>query len=106
MNNFFSNSRVGSRTVAASKMKRFVIIVNCWKPLTSITKRSILHIAAVLDPPLNRAKKLKIPKFDSNDSVDENIKDLVFKAMLKYKNRSSNLPIKNTARAKYFISKK
>ena len=33
-------------------MERFVIIVNGWKPLTIITKRSILDVAAVLDPPL------------------------------------------------------
>ena len=32
-------------------MERFVIIVNGWKPLTIITKRSILDVAAVLDPP-------------------------------------------------------
>ena len=30
-------------------MERFVIIVNGCKPLTIITKRSILHVAAVLD---------------------------------------------------------
>ena len=41
----------GSRTVATSKMKRFVIIVNGWKPLTAITKHSILDVAAALDPP-------------------------------------------------------
>ena len=42
-------------------MECFVIIVNGWKPLTIITKRSILNaalsildIAAVLDPPLDR----------------------------------------------------
>ena len=29
-----------------------VIIVNGWKPLTIITKRSILDVAAALDPPL------------------------------------------------------
>ena len=44
--------RSGSRTAATSKMERFVIIVNGWKPLTIITKCSILDIAAVLDPPL------------------------------------------------------
>ena len=44
--------RGGSRTAATSKVKRFVIIVNGWKPLTIITKRSILNVAAVLDPPL------------------------------------------------------
>ena len=50
------------RTAATSKMERFVIIVNGlerfviivngWKPLTIITKRSILDVAAALDPPL------------------------------------------------------
>ena len=44
--------RGGSRTAATSKMEHFVIIVNGWKPLTIITKRSILDVAAVLDPPL------------------------------------------------------
>ena len=42
--------RGGSRTAVTSKMERFVIIVNGWKPLTIITKRSILDVAAVLDP--------------------------------------------------------
>ena len=37
---------------ATSKMECFVIIVNGWKPLTIITKRSVLDVAAVLDPPL------------------------------------------------------
>ena len=37
-------------------MERFVIIVNGWKPLSIITKRSILDIAAALDPPLWSAK--------------------------------------------------
>ena len=44
--------RGGSKTAATSKMERFVIIVISWKPLTIITKRSILNVAAVLDPPL------------------------------------------------------
>ena len=39
-------------------MERFVIIVNGWKPLTIITKRSILGVAAALDPPL-----MSLPKF-------------------------------------------
>ena len=42
----------GSRTAATSKMERFVIIVNGWKPSTTITKHSILDVAAALDPPL------------------------------------------------------
>ena len=41
-----------SRTASTSKIGRFVIIVNGWKPLTIITKRSILDVTAVLDPPL------------------------------------------------------
>ena len=49
--NVFVN-RGGSRTAATSKMERFEIIVNGLKPLTIITKRSILDVAAVLDPPL------------------------------------------------------
>ena len=42
--------RSGSRAAATSKIERFMIIVNGWKPLTSITKRSILDFAAALDP--------------------------------------------------------
>ena len=41
-----------SRTAAASKMEHFVIILNGQKPLTVITKSSILDVAAVLDPSL------------------------------------------------------
>ena len=44
--------RGGSRAAATSKMERFVIIVNGFQPLTIITKRSILDVAAALDPPL------------------------------------------------------
>ena len=44
--------RGGSRIAATSKMECFEIIVNGWKLLTIITKRSILNVAAVLDPPL------------------------------------------------------
>ena len=44
--------RGGSRAAATSKMEHFVIMVNGWKPLTIITKSSILDVAAVLDPPL------------------------------------------------------
>ena len=33
-------------------MERFMITFNGWKPLTIITKHSILDVAAVLDPPL------------------------------------------------------
>ena len=45
-------NRGGYRAAATSKMERFVIIVNGFQPLTIITKRSILDVAAVLDPPL------------------------------------------------------
>ena len=42
--------RGGSRNAATSKMERFVTIVNGFQPLTIITMRSILDVAAVLDP--------------------------------------------------------
>ena len=41
-----------SRTVGTSRMEHFVIIVNSWKPLTIITKNSVLDFAAALDTPL------------------------------------------------------
>ena len=44
--------RGGSKAGATSRMKRFVIIVNGFHPLTIITKRSILDVAVALDPPL------------------------------------------------------
>ena len=47
-------NRGGSRTAATSKMELFVITVIGWKPLTIITKSSILDVAAVLDPPLGK----------------------------------------------------
>ena len=47
-----------SRAATTSKMERFVIIVNGFQPLI-ITKRSILVVAAVLDPPLLRYSNFK-----------------------------------------------
>ena len=44
--------RGGSGTAATFKMERFVIIDNGFQPLTIIKKRSILNVAAALDPPL------------------------------------------------------
>ena len=44
--------RDGSRTAAKTKMEPFLIIVNGWKQLTTITKCSNLDVAAVLDLPL------------------------------------------------------
>ena len=49
---FYMRFRGGFRTPASSKRKRFVIIANGWKPLTIVTKRSILDVAASLHPPL------------------------------------------------------
>ena len=45
-------TRGGSRAAATSKMEHFVIIVNGFQPLTIITKRYILDVAAALDPTL------------------------------------------------------
>ena len=59
-NNFFCEINFGidtrgvSRTVATSKMELFVIIVKGWESLPIITKCSILNVAAVLDPPLDK----------------------------------------------------
>ena len=44
--------RDGSKAAAKSKIERFVIIANGWKPLTIIKNRSILDVAAAVDPPL------------------------------------------------------
>ena len=46
---YFMIIRGGSKTAATSKMERFVIIVNGFEPLTIITKRFTLDVAAVLD---------------------------------------------------------
>ena len=51
--------RGGSRTAATSKMECFVII---------ITKRSILNVAAVLDPPLSLVAAI-IAFYNNNNSV-------------------------------------
>ena len=53
-------SRGGSRTAATSKMEHFVIIVNGFQPLTIITKSSILDVATVLEPPLEKLKLGKV----------------------------------------------
>ena len=60
--------RGGSRTAATSKMECFVIIVNGFQPLTIITKRSILDVAAVLDPPLSLVAAI-ITFYNNNNSV-------------------------------------
>ena len=54
-----NQTRGGSRTAATSKMELFVLIVNGFQPLTIITKRSILDVAAVLDPPLQTLKRFQ-----------------------------------------------
>ena len=50
---FADHSEAGLGAAAISKMERFAIIVNGFQPLTIITKRSILDVAATLDPPLS-----------------------------------------------------
>ena len=46
-------ARGGARAGAASKMERFVIIVNGWKPLTIITKHSVLEVVNYYHKPLH-----------------------------------------------------
>ena len=60
-----SSSRGGSRADPpllelwiqhpTSKAEHFVIIATAWKPLTIITKRTILDVAAALYPPLQKS---------------------------------------------------
>ena len=71
-------SRGGSRTAAASKMERFVTIVNGFQPLTIITKRSILDVAAVLDLPLIRHYKRVFKYFLSTAKGLKKNLDLTF----------------------------
>ena len=58
--------RGGSRTAATSQMETFVIIVNAWKLLTIITKRSILDVTSVLDLRLkiSALSSVKIDKYE------------------------------------------
>ena len=50
----------------------------------------------------NIVKKLNIPKFNSNNSVTENMNGPVFKAILKYKNHPSILAIQKYSKNKTF----
>ena len=50
----------------------------------------------------NIVKKLNIPKFNSNNSVTENIKNPVFKSILNYKNHPSILAIQKYSKNKTF----
>ena len=43
-------------------MERFVIIVNSFQSLTIIIKRSILDVAAAVDPPLTFEEVLELDK--------------------------------------------
>ena len=58
------NNKGESRIAATSKIEHFVIIVNGGKPLTIITKRSILNVAAVLDPFLKQMFKRYLMSYD------------------------------------------
>ena len=66
MHNQIIQLRGGSSTAATSKMELFVRIVNGWKPLTIITKSSLLDVAAVLDSPLLPNLKFK-PAFQKEN---------------------------------------
>ena len=68
-------ARGGSRAAARSKMERFVIIVNVFQPLTIITKRSILDLAAALDLPLitNVLARQNFPKWGKDELVTKTV---------------------------------
>ena len=69
-------TRCGSRAAATSKMEHFVTIVNGFQPLTIIKKRSILDVAAVLDPPLDC--------YDFQDSIKNRVLPATIKACVRY----------------------
>ena len=54
----------------------------------------------------NIAKNLCIPVYNDFDPIIENMKGLVLKAVLKYKNRPSILAIRDTQKIVSFVSKK
>ena len=62
--------RGGSRAAATSKMESFLIIVNSWKPLTIITKHSILDSAAALDPHVIDIVSLLLTNYEGYYSVN------------------------------------
>ena len=67
--------RGGSRTAATSK--------NGWKPLTIITKCSILDVAAVLDPPLSvKGKETQHMKEDMGQKYSRMDQEKCFKGCL------------------------
>ena len=63
------STRGRSRAVTISKMERFVIIVNGWKPLTIIIKRYILDVAASLDPPPLSQYIVVMPSYKVVESI-------------------------------------
>ena len=89
--NKYSNTG-GSRTAAASKMGRFVIIVNGWKPLTIITKRFILDVAAVLDLPLLKDDTIPNHLTDIFSNSQESTQDIFLFLVTFTISRSETLP--------------
>ena len=57
-------------------LNTFVIIVNGFQPLTTITKHSILDVAAALDPPL--LTRLSFPTLHSLNLYDSLQHQLVY----------------------------
>ena len=72
-------ARGGSRTTVTSNMEYFVIIVNGWNPLTIITKRSILDVAAALDTSLTDENiTLKIKNETISSSSNKKMLGILF----------------------------
>ena len=55
--------RGGSTAAATSKMECLVITINGFQSLAIIKKRSILDVAAALDPPLTHDRYFKLVNF-------------------------------------------
>ena len=66
--------------------KILLIIVNGWKPLTIITKRSILDVAAALDLPLDKLYKI----FNRNTLKVSYSCTQIMLSIMKFRNRKVN----------------
>ena len=95
----------GSRTAAASKMGCFVIIVNGWKPLTIITKRFILDVAAVLDLPLLKDDTIPNDLTDIFSNSQENTQDRYLFLVTFTISRSETLPKTGSILITSFVKK-
>ena len=83
----------------------FVIIVNGWKPLTIITKRFILDVAAVLDLPLLKDDTIPNDLTDIFSNSQENTQDRYLFLVTFTISRSETLPKTGSILITSFVKK-